>query len=227
MELLVVTLAYIAAERVADALACASMVSDTLRNAPGLVSARLYRGRGETRSQAVCCLVFSTWEDNESWLQARERYNPRSLFQNLALPGMLCGVPEQWFMRYIWGYNRPITLPMLAAVHLANVYPNQQDFAQRGWLKGLRRQGMHPNLSFAFLARGVGDNDPTERALAALDERDVTGFKPHQSEAVFLNLFSWSNENEIEAFYASPYYQAIDTLVRTVGVVRLLSLEPL
>lgn len=228
MELLVVTLAHMAVERVADMLACASMVSDTLRNAPGLLSTRLYRSRGEGKRSETSCLLCTTWEDDASWLQARERYNPRTLFQNLA-NHPLSTTPEQWFMRYLWGYNRPTAAPVLASVHLATTCHDQLDYAQRSWLKGLRRQAIQPNLSFAFLAYGIRDEGPVETTLSALNEPSTWSQTTRASkppEPVFLNLFSWSSEAELEGFYASPYYSAVDALARSIGKVRLLSLEP-
>lgn len=50
MELLVVTLAHTMVDKEADGLARIHLISDTVRNAPGLVTSRFYRSRGQNRT---------------------------------------------------------------------------------------------------------------------------------------------------------------------------------
>src|SRR5256885_13660959 len=75
MELIVVTLANIRPGRDADVLARIRLISDTIRNAQGLVTSRFYRGR----DSRPFYLMLTTWEDDEAWRRAQERYNPRHL----------------------------------------------------------------------------------------------------------------------------------------------------
>ncbi|TMC60466.1 MAG: hypothetical protein E6J21_10155 [Chloroflexota bacterium] len=75
MELLVVTLAHIMPDRDAEGLARIHLISDTIRNALGLVSASFYRSRGNESYY----FMLTTWEDEECWQKARNRYNPKQL----------------------------------------------------------------------------------------------------------------------------------------------------
>ena len=75
MELLVITLAHTVAGREADALARIRLIADTVRNAPGLVTSRFYRSRG----QEAYYFMLTTWDDEESWQRAQERHNPKHL----------------------------------------------------------------------------------------------------------------------------------------------------
>ena len=75
MELLVVTLAHTMVDKEADGLARIHLISDTVRNAPGLVTSRFYRSRG----QESYYFLLTTWEDEESWQKAQERHNPKQL----------------------------------------------------------------------------------------------------------------------------------------------------
>src|SRR5437588_2995780 len=150
MELLVITLAHTLPGRDTDVLARIRLILDTVRNAPGIVIARFYR----TSEQGSYYFMLTTWENEEWWQKAQERYNPKHLL--LASAGeLLQTVPEQWWMQYLWGYSRPAATSLLAAAHLAIIRPDQVELAQRGWIEGLRRQVMQPMLAFAFLARGV------------------------------------------------------------------------
>ncbi|WP_201367400.1 antibiotic biosynthesis monooxygenase family protein [Dictyobacter formicarum] len=63
---------------------------DTLRSAPGLISTRLYRGRGN----GIVYLLLTTWEDEQSWLKAQERHTPKKLL--LTATNLLVSQPEQW-----------------------------------------------------------------------------------------------------------------------------------
>src|SRR5438128_758866 len=150
MELLVVTLAHTLPGRDADVQARIRLISDTVRNAPGLITARFYRSRGD----GLYYFILTTWEDEGLWQKAQERYNPKHLLLASASE-LLSASPEQWWMQYLWGYSRPAAPPTLAAAHLATIRPDQVELAQRGWIEGLRRQVMQPMLALAFLASGV------------------------------------------------------------------------
>ena len=78
MELLVVTLAQVSPAREADALARMRIISDTVRNAPGLLNARFYR----SRQPGISYCMLTTWENSEWWQKAQERYSPYGLVQD-------------------------------------------------------------------------------------------------------------------------------------------------
>ncbi|HYT33431.1 MAG TPA: hypothetical protein VEL69_00225, partial [Ktedonobacteraceae bacterium] len=127
MELLVVTLAHIGAGRDAEGLARIRIISDTMRNALGLVSASFYRSRGRESYY----LMLTTWEDKECWQKAKEQYNPKQLLMESPTE-LLSDPPEQWLMRYLWGYSRPAAESILAAAHLGTIRPDQTERTQRG-----------------------------------------------------------------------------------------------
>ena len=129
-------------------------------------------------------------------------------------------------MRYMWGYSRPLASPLLAAVHLAHIRKEQAEYAQLGWIKGLRQQEVQAPLAFAFLARGVHEeNVPGIQSATPAPEsaEDI----PYHQGSVLLNLFSWASENEREQFYADANYQDINRFVSTTGTIRILPLEPM
>src|SRR5581483_3269391 len=180
-----------------------------------------YRGRGD----AAHYFMLTTWEDEESWRRAQERHNPKHLL--LASSDLLTAFPEQWFMYYLWGYNRPAAIPMLTAAHLATIHPEQIEFVQRGWTMGLRRLAVQPMLASAFLARGSNE-DPAATAGPDAPETPIPGEDTSQHRGtIMLNLLNWTSDSEREEFYADPDYQAIHKFVSSVGVVRILSLEPM
>src|SRR5579859_3014595 len=148
MELLVATLAHTALGNDVDGLARLRLISDTVRNAPGLVNARFYRSR-EPESYYF---MLTTWEDEDFWYKAQDRYSPKNLLIG-STDELLTVPPEQWLMRYLWGYSRPSAQPVIAAAHVATVRPDQAIRVEQGWIEGLRRQAAQPTLAFAFLAR--------------------------------------------------------------------------
>jgi quinol monooxygenase YgiN len=221
MELLVATLVHTNTGRDADILARIRLIADTVRTAPGLVTAQAYRSQG-THSYY---LLLTTWDTEESWQRAQERYNPKQLLLSSATE-LLAALPEQWLMHYLWGYSRPAAIPLLAATHLAHIHPNRVETTQRGWIEGLRRQAVHPTLAFAFLARGTREDrimDTSYPAPALLKVGDVLA---HYG-STFLNLLCWSNETDRDEFHADPHYQATHQFVRSGGVVQTLPLEPM
>lgn len=220
MELLVVTLAHTMAAREADSLARIRLISDTIRNAPGLVTSRFYRSRG----QEAFFFLLTTWEDEESWQKARERHDPKQLLLGSAME-LLLHKPEQWLMRYLWGYSRPAAAPILAAAHLATIRDDQAERTQRGWIESLRRQATQPTLAFAFLAHGLNESASILQELTAskLSIADT----PYQHGPIFLNLLSWASEADREEFYADQNFLAISRFLQGVGVVQILTLDPL
>ena len=247
MELLVVTLAYTTPGRDADVLSRIRLISENVRSAPGLVTSRFYRSRGSDSFY----LMLTTWENEESWRRAQERYNPKSLLLGSATE-ILTAAPQQWLMHYLWGYSRPAATPIVAAAHLTTVRPDQAEIAQQGCIKGLRQQALQPMLAFAFLARGIheenlptwaGGQAPAEpRGNPAQWAGNVnhgptvkpspTGTHtpteaPYLHGPVFLNLFSWAGERDREEFYADPHYRAINNFISSLGAVHSLPLEPM
>src|SRR5450755_1704215 len=162
MELLVVTLAHTMVDKEADGLAHIHLISDTIRNAPGLVTSRFYRSRG----QESYYFLLTTWDDEESWQKAQERHNPKQLLLGSAME-ILISTPEQWVMSYLWGYSRPAAVPILAAAHLATIHAEQSERIQRGWIESLRRQAVQPSLAFAFLARGMNETTLLPQELSS------------------------------------------------------------
>lgn len=221
MELLVATLAYTKPGRDADILAHIRLIFDTVRNAPGLVTTRFYRSQGSDSYY----FMLTTWDEEESWRRAQERHNPRNLLLTSAQE-LLLAPPEQWLLRYLWGYSRPAASATLAALYLAAIRPDQTEFTQRGWITGLQRQASQSTLAFAFLARGA-----REETLATQEGPLPTTLRSpdpvYQQGSILLNLFSWASESEREEFFADPQYQAIHKFVSSVGVVRMLALEPM
>ena len=221
MELLVVTLARTTPGKDADSLARMRVISDTVRNVHGLVTARFYRSRGNESFY----FMLTTWEDEDTWRKAQERFSPRQLLLESASE-VLVGPPEQWLMHYLWGYSRPGATPVLAAAHLATIRPEQADLTQRGWIESLRRQAAQPNLAFAFLARGI--NEDAQPATTPGISDSVSGEESiYLRGPVFLNLLSWANEADRGDFYTDSNYQAINRFLGGVGILQVLPLDPL
>src|SRR2546429_5022833 len=218
MELLVVTLAHIIAGRDADILARIRQIADTVRNAPGLVTSHMYRGR----EQDSYYFMLTTWEDAESWQKAQERYDPRQHL--LATADLLVSPPEQWLMHYQWGYSRPAKQPIVSAAHITTLRPDQARLAQREWITGLRKQTTKPTLAFAFLAQEI-DRDATapfhtvktQRPEARAEEKFV-----YYQGTTLLNFLSWASETEREEFYRDPHYQSVKKLLQSLAVTRIL-----
>jgi quinol monooxygenase YgiN len=222
MELLVATLAHLNPGREADGAARIRLIAETIRNAPTQVNVQCYQSRGHD----AYYFMLVTWEDEKAWQQARERYDPKALLLGSATE-LLAQTPEQWFMRYLWGYSRPASKPSLAAVHLAIANHNQGELAQRGWIESLRRQVVQPTLAFAFLARGTSDNRAdTPGQITAIGNNAVGPWDVDQG-SIFLNFLSWANETDREEFYADPNYRAISRFLSSIGVVQALTLEAL
>ena len=213
-----VTLAHITPGRDADGLAHIRLISDSVLNAPGLVISRFYRSRGRDSYY----FMLTSWEDEESWRRAQERYNPKHLLLGSEL---LIDPPEQWLMHYLWGYSRPAAVPILAAAHLATIRAEQADRTQRAWIESLRRQAVQPTLAFAFLARGVNEDAPVSRSSQATNTPNGDSLYRHGS--IFLNLLCWASEADREEFYADANYQAISLFLSSVGIIQILTLDPL
>ncbi len=211
MEVLVVTLAYTTPMKDVDTLARIQLIQDTVRNTQGLVTALFYRGRGAS----PCYAILTTWESEEAWKQAQERYDPKRLLTSSAA-ALLVSPPEQFLFTYLWGYIRPATSPELAAIHLATVRPEQADVAQRGWVEGLRRQATQSTLAFAFLARGITEQQTTTEEKTQY----IQG-------TTFLNLLSWSSDGARDSFYSDVNFIAVNRFIGSIGNVHVLSLEPL
>ncbi|GAC1422110.1 MAG: hypothetical protein PVS3B3_00800 [Ktedonobacteraceae bacterium] len=211
MEVLVVTLAYTTPVKDVDTLVRIRLIQDTVRNTQGLVTSRFYRGRGSS----PCYAILTTWESDEAWKQAQERYNPKQLLASSAAE-LLVSPPEQLLFTYIWGYIRPAVAPELAAIHLATVRPEQADVAQRGWVEGLKRQAMQSSLAFGFLARGRAEQSAATEPL-----------RVYTQGATFLNLLSWSRDGDREDFYADVHFTAVHRFISSIGTMQIITLEPL
>ncbi len=217
MELLVVTLSYTIAGRDADILARIRLIDDTVHNAQGLVTSHFYR----SRTTSPCYLMLTTWESEESWWRSQARYNPKQILLSSSTE-LLTAPPEQWCMRYLWGYSRPAASQALAAAHLATMRPEQLEVAQRAWIEALSHQSVQPTLAFAFLARGTH-----ESALASQNPREPSEEGFYHRGPTFLNLLNWPSESEREEFYADAHYQALHRFIATVGTMQIVHLEPM
>ena len=217
-ELVVVTQAQTQPDKETTALARIRLINDTLRSAPGLTSSRFYRGH-ENNSTYV---LITTWDDDESWLKAQQRHNPKHLL--LDSRELLAAQPEQWVLTYVWGYQRPIAPPVLASAHLISVTTRQIEQARQRWLEELRQPDIQSLLTFGFLAQGISDT-PTATRIArpgsVINGREF--FKPATS--LLLGLYSWSSESERSAFYESAPYQRLQTLEEQANTRRIVSLD--
>lgn len=219
MELLVVTLAHTPGSRDVDVLARIRLIADAVRNAPGMIESRFYRGRGK----APYYVALTAWDDEESWRRAQGRHNPGQLLLEHCAD-LLTAPPEQWLMHYLWGYSRSTATTTMAAAHLATLGPAQIDATQQEWLRRLRQQSLQSTLSFSFLARGM--HEPV------LSPKTPSPATPTESQDAFftyrgilLNLLSWASDSDREEFYAHPGYQAIYKMVNSAGKMHVLPLE--
>jgi quinol monooxygenase YgiN len=214
MEILVVTSACTTIEHNTDVLAQVQWIADTLHNAPGLISSRFYQNRENSSSY----LMFTTWEDEESWLKAQERYNPKTLLQSSATK-LLAEPPEQWRMHYLWGYNRPAVTATVVAVHLTTVPIHQAEASQQKWMNELCKQDLKHSLGFAFLARGKREETAGHKEkppfAPAIIENHLNSAGP-----VFLNFLSWGSEAACRKFYASPTYKELDIFIRSTNAMQ-------
>lgn len=214
MELLVATLAYTQKGGYDDLASRLSPLVDTVKNAPGIMNARLYSSKeGEGYS-----LLLTAWEDEELWKKAQERYNPKDLLLQ-SIGELLTAGPEQWLMHYLWGYSRPSAQAIVAEAHLATVQPDVANHTAQQWLDSLRRQAISPTLAFAFLARGNSEDAMLYHTPGANGARSTYSH-------TFLNLLSWPGEAQRKEFYADQRYKALQGYLNKVGVMRVLSLEP-
>jgi quinol monooxygenase YgiN len=215
MELLVVTLVQIVTRKETEALSHIRSIGDTLRSASGLVAFRYYR----SRSNEAYYFLLTTWQDEESWLHAQERHNPKHLLQTVS--DLLVSQPEQWLMYYIWGYSRPIAAPTLANAHFITVRSQHSELVQKGWLQGLHQHSLQLSLSFAFFARSQA------LSPAFADPAKSQGNKEPTSppNSIFLCFLSWASEAEREEFYANANYRAMNTFIESMGSMRMLPLE--
>lgn len=221
MELLVVTLAHIIAGRDADILARMRQIADTIRNAPGLVTSHMYKGR----EQDGYYFILTTWEDAESWQKAQEQYYPRQHL--LATADLLLSPPEQWLMYYQWGYSRPAKQPIISAAHITTLRPDQARLAQREWITSFKKQTTTPTLAFAFLAQEI-DRDataPFRPIKPQLDDAKGEENAVYYQGTTLLNFLSWASEREREEFYQDPNYQSVRKLLDSLAVTRIVPLE--
>jgi quinol monooxygenase YgiN len=216
MELLVVTLAQVSPAREADALARMRIISDTIRNAPGLLNARFYH----SRQPGIAYCMLTTWESIEWWEKAQERYSPSGLVQD-SPTGIFQTPPDQWLMHYIWGYSRPRAQATVAAAYLALVRPEMTERIQQSWLESLRQQAVEPILAFALLARTLD-----ERSVRGEPAEEAGAFRSSiQQGTIFFNLLSWPDERYREDFYSNEHYQDMRGLLDRTGIVHVLALD--
>jgi quinol monooxygenase YgiN len=224
MELLVVTITQANPTREAEALTRMRLISDTVRNAPGLLNARFYRSQGPENVY----FLLTTWENTEWWQKAQERHSPRKLLLESA-PGIFPVPPDQWLMQYLWGYSRPLAQPVIATAHMAMVRLEYAERVQQSWLESLQKQASEPILSFALLARSIENESSIEtRPLANRGQPasiEGAGRRPAGQGPMFFNLLSWPGETYREDFYSNESYRSMQGLLNSAGVVRIVRLE--
>ncbi|WP_126628248.1 antibiotic biosynthesis monooxygenase [Dictyobacter alpinus] len=218
-ELLVVTLARIQSGKDIEARGRIRSIVETLRSAPGLISTRMYSGQ----SNGLFYLLFTTWDDEESWLKAQERHTPRQLL-SVHMKDLLMVPPEQWLMYYLWGYSKPTQPPQFAAVQLMGVTPQRIQQVQQTWLTGLQQPELQSLLTFAFFARGINDT-PTATRITTTSPSTSYRELFSQRSSLLLCFFSWSDEIEREDFYAQRIYQNLKKSTEKEGTIMLLPLE--
>ena len=212
MELLVATLAHIASGNEDDGTTRLRLIAETIQNAPGLVNARFYR----TREPELFYFMLTTWEDEEIWYKAQEKYNPSTLLRG-ATAELLTAHPEQWLMRYLWGYSRPSAEPTIAAAHIVTVRPEQAERVERNWIEGLRRQVTQPALAFAFLARGKNEDSTFIDDQSTLNSIKFSKASANNYSSNFLNLLSWPGETQRKDF--TPIRTIKQSMVSSVVLV--------
>jgi hypothetical protein len=222
MELLVATLAHIVMGKDEDGTTRMHLISETIQNAPGLVNARFYRSR-EPESYHF---ILTTWEDEDFWHKAQDRYNPKNLLKGSAAE-LLTAHPEQWLMRYLWGFSRPSAQQAIAAAHIITTRPEQAERLERSWIEGLRRQATQPTLAFAFLARERNEDNAFIHDQSTVNNIKFTGASTNNYSSNFLNVLSWSSETQRKDFYADQNYKAMSGFLSSVGVLRVLALDPM
>ncbi|HVU70835.1 MAG TPA: antibiotic biosynthesis monooxygenase [Ktedonobacteraceae bacterium] len=221
MELLVVTLAQVNPAREADASARIRIISDAVRNAPGLLNARFYR----SRQPGIAYCMLTTWESAEWWQKAQERHSPYVLVQD-SPGGIFHTPPDQWLMQFLWGYSRPRAQPAVAAAHLVLVRPEMAERVQQSWLESLRRQAVEPVLAFALLARSI-DEEAASAISASSSAAPTAARASIRQGAIFFNLLSWPDERYREDFYADEQYKQMRSLLNRTGMMHILTLDPL
>lgn len=214
MELLVATLVHTQKGSYEDTVSRLRPVVDTLKNAPGIINARLYC----SKQDAGYGLLLTAWEDEGLWQKTQGRYNPRDLLLQ-STGDILTAAPEQWLMHYLWGYSRPSAQPIIAEAHLATVQPDAANRIAQQWLDGLRQQVVAPTLAFAFLARGSSEDAMLYHTSGGNGLQSTMSY-------TFLNLLSWPGEAQRKEFYSDQRYKALQSYLNNVGIVRVLALEP-
>lgn len=222
MELLVATLAHIVSGSEDDGTTRLRLISETIQNAPGLVNARFYR----SKEPELYYFMLTTWEDEDFWYKAQERYNPKTLIRG-STSELLTTQPEQWLMRYIWGFSRPSAQSVIAAAHIVTVKPDQVERVERNWMEVLRRQVKQPALAFAFLAKGSNEDSAFTHDQTTMNNIKFTDTSANTYSSNFLNVLSWPNETQRKDFYADQHYKAVSGFLSSVGVVRILALDPI
>lgn len=212
------TLAHTSGSRDVDVLARIRLIADAVRNAPGMIESRFYRGRG----QEPYYLALTTWDNDESWHRAQERHNPGQLLLDHCA-GLLTIPPEQRLMRYLWGYSRSTAIATTAAAHLATLRSAQADAIQQEWLRRLRQQSLQSILSFSFLARGTHESVSSLKTPASATPTESPDAA--STGGILLNLLSWVSDSDRKEFYAHPDYHAMHKIANSAGKMHVLPLE--
>ncbi len=170
--------------------------------------------------------ILTTWEDEEFWYKAHDRYNPKNLLRE-STNELFTTSPEEWLMHYLWGFSRPSVQPVIAAAHIVTVRSDQAERVERSWIEGLRRQVIHPGLAFGFLAKGKNEESSLFHMHPNLHNPAFNEPQNNHYTSNFLNVLSWPGETQRKDFYADQGYKAMSGFLSSVGIMRVLTLEPL
>jgi quinol monooxygenase YgiN len=214
-ELLVVTLVYTQPDRDADAQAYIHLIGEMMHNATGLVTSYFYR----SREQQPYYFLLNTWEDEESWQQAQERYNPKALL--LARPEFLAAQPEQWYTYYRWGYSRPARQQTVSTTHIVTLRADTLEITRATWLQELRKQAAQFSFTFSFLAHGIAEHDSSHEVVETANADLI------KQGNVLLTFISWSSDAERAAFYSTDTYQQMNAIVEQNTNTYMLLLDTL
>ena len=107
-------------------------------------------------------------------------------------------------MHYLWGYNRPISPPMLATLQLITATSGQVEQLQRGWQQVVQQQTLQSTLTFGFLARGSTDETTIPLTKAGLHLPHKPLEAPYIHGTILLSFFSWGSTAAQEDFYRNP-----------------------
>ncbi len=187
---------------------------ERLPSLPELLVARFFRSQGEAHTY----LILTTWDPEAGRKIAQDDAleptegtqaiaRPDQLYR-LALPGPIEGETEEWFLRYIWGYNRVGMEARHALVLVVSRCAGQEHQIRQRWVGGLRALAADAPVGQIFLARSV----------------------PHgtaETEPMFLCYLGCASDETSKAVREHPIYEEIVNWLSRFAQVRSFEFAPL